>query len=75
MCDQVAQSPVVGWGQLAEEISDLKNDSVQLHTRPRLLSWLVVLSFIISLFHYHPLALFCQTDDIVVESIMDQWLW
>lgn len=72
---EVAQSPVIGSGQLAEEVSDLKNDFVELCARPAFLPRLVVLSFAVSLVHDHPLALFGQADDVVVESIMDQWLW
>lgn len=73
MCEKVPQSPVVGHGQLAEEVSDLENDCVHLGARTKLVSNLVPLTFI-SLCHYHPLALFGQANKVVVESVEEQRL-
>lgn len=73
MCYKVAHSPVVGCRQLAEKVSDLENNSVELDARPAFLSFLGALRFI-SLLHNHSLALFGQADKFVVISILDQWL-
>lgn len=69
-----AQSPVVGCRQLAEKVSDLENDSVEIDARPGFLSCLGALMFI-GLLYNHSLALFGQADNVVVVSILDQWLW
>lgn len=61
VCYKEAQSPVVGWRQLPEKISDLENDSVELDTRPAFLSCRGAPKFI-SLLHNHSLALFGQAD-------------
>lgn len=74
VCYKEAQSLVVGWRQLAEKVSDLENDPVELDARPSFLSRLSALRFI-SLLHNHSLTLFGQADDVVVVSIQDQWLW
>lgn len=69
-----AQSPVVGWRQLLEEISDPEDDSVELDARPPLLLRRGPLKFI-GLLHNHSLALFGQADQVVVVSVQDQRLW
>ncbi len=74
MCYKEAQSSVVGCRQLAEKVSDLENDSVELNARPTFLSCLGVLRFV-SLLHNHSLALFGQADDVIIVSIQDQWFW
>lgn len=72
--DKVAQRLVVCRRQLAEQISDLENNPVELWARTRFLLRLGGLVFV-SLLHYHSLTLFGQADDVVVVSIQDQRLW
>lgn len=74
MSYKVAQRPVVGRRQLAEQISDLEDDSVELWARTSFLLRLGGVMFV-GLLHYHSLTLFGQADDVVVVSIQDQWLW
>lgn len=73
MGNKVTQSPVVGYRQLAEQVSNLDNDAVKLDARTTFLSCLGALRPI-SLLHYHSLALFGQADDVIVVSVQDQWL-
>jgi len=74
VCNKETQSPVIGCRQLAEKVSDLEDDFVELDACPPLLSWLGALRFTY-LLHNHSLALFGQADNVVVVSILDQWLW
>lgn len=73
VCDEEAQSPVVGCGQLLEKVSDPEDDSVELDTRPSLLLCCGALK-LIHLLHDHPLALFGQANEVVVVAVQDQWL-
>lgn len=73
VCDEEAQSPVVGCGQLLEKVSDPEDDSVELDTRPSLLLCCGALK-LIHLLHDHPLALFGQANEVVVVAVHDQWL-
>lgn len=73
MCDEEAQSSVVGCGQLLEKVSDPEDDSVELDTRPALLLCRGALK-LIHLLHDHPLALFGQANEVVVVAVQDQWL-
>lgn len=68
------QSPVVGCRKLAEQVSDLEHNSVELDTWRLLYCRRTVLTFI-NLLHNHPLTFFGQTDEVIVVSIQDQWLW
>lgn len=74
MRDKVTQSPVVGCGQLTQQIFDLQKDSAHLGAWCSFLSRLGTRRFI-SFFCYHSLTLFSQANKVVIESILDQWFW
>lgn len=74
MCDEEAQSPIVGCWQLLEKVSDPEDDSVELNTRPFLLHCCSALK-LIHLLHDHLLALFGQANQVIVVAVQDQWLW
>ena len=75
VCDEEAQCLVVGGGQLAEQIPDLKDDSVELDAGASLLAGLGGGSDSLSLLHQRPLALLGQPDEVVVVSVEDEGLW
>ena len=75
VCDEEAQRLVVGGGQLAEQVPDLKDDSVELDAGPSLLGGLGGGSDRLRLLHQHPLALLGQADEVVVVSVEDEGLW
>ena len=75
VCDEEAQRLVVGGGQLAEQVPDLKDDSVELDAGASLLAGLGSGSGGLCLLHQRPLALLGQPNEVVVVSVEDEGLW
>lgn len=75
MLHQKLQCPVMSWGQLPEEVLDFEENPVELDTHLGWGHWGKTEPQSLELFHNNTLALFGQTNEVVIVAKQDEWLW